>query len=275
VRPNHDFVLLGHHLQVDKVSMQDGKVASFAFFWRKHFNGATRIDETEAQRLQALYAERKADQSKPRHLVAIDAKALDGLDGFYQINDEKVFHVTHEGDHLYNQTTGQKRVEIFPESPTKFFYTTSPTQLTFERDAQGAATGVILHQFGLERPCPMISEADAKKIDEQYAARFADERRPRTVAQIDPKSLDAYVGTYQLWEKGFMTATREGDHLFMQVTGQDKFELFPEKKDEFFYTVVAAQISFVMGDDGKARELVLHQNGWDTTAGRVDPPAKL
>jgi len=62
--------------------------------------------------------------------------------------------------------------------------------------------------------------------------------------------------------------------LFMKVTGQDKYEIFPEKKDEFFYTVVAAQITFVIGDDGKARKLVLHQNGWDTSAGRVEPPPK-
>jgi len=274
VRPNHDFVLEGHHLHVDRVALKDGKVDTFAFFWRKHFNGATRIDDAEAQRLDALFAARKADQNTPRRLVAIDAKALEGLDGFYQISDEKVFHVTHEGAHLYNQTTGQKRVEIFPESASKFFYTTSPTQLTFQTDAQGAATGVILHQYGLERPCPKISDADAQVIEDQYAARSAEQHRPRAVAPIDPQSLDAYVGTYQLWSKGFMTATREGDHLFMKVTGQDKYEIFPEKKDEFFYTVVAAQITFVIGDDGKARKLVLHQNGWDTSAGRVEPPPK-
>ena len=91
VRPNHDFVLEGHHLHVDRVALKDGKVDTFAFFWRKHFNGATRIDDAEAQRLDALFAARKADQNTPRRLVAIDAKALEGLDGFYQISDEKAF----------------------------------------------------------------------------------------------------------------------------------------------------------------------------------------
>jgi len=275
VRPNHDFVLEGHHLHVQKVVMKDGAVDTFAFFWRGHFSEATRTDEAEAKRLEALFAQRMADQNAPRHVAAIDGKALDGLVGFYLINDQKVFHVTREGDHLYNQTTGQRQVEIYPESEHKFFYTTSATQLTFQTDAQGVANGLILHQYGLERPCPKTPEAVAKPIEDAYAARFAEEHRPHKVAAIDPQTLDAYVGTYQLWPKVFMTATREGDRLFMQVTGQNKFELFPYEKNDFFYTIVAAQISFEIGDDGKARKLTLHQNGWDTPAGRVDPPAKL
>jgi beta-lactamase regulating signal transducer with metallopeptidase domain len=275
VRPNHDFVLEGHHLHVQKVVIKDGAVDTFAFFWRGHFSEAARTDEAEAKRLEALFAERMADQNAPRHVAAIDSKALDGLVGFYLINDQKVFHVTREGDHLYNQTTGQRRVEIYPESEHNFFYTTSATQLTFQTDAQGVASGLILHQYGLERPCPKTPEAVAKPIEDAYANRFAEQHRPHTVSPVDPQSLDSYVGTYQLWPKVFMTATREGDRLFMQVTGQNKFELFPYEKNDFFYTIVAAQISFEMGDDGKARKLTLHQNGWDTPAGRVDPPAKL
>ena len=275
VRPNHDYVLEGHHLHVHGVVMKDGVADTFEFFWRGHFNEARRTDEAEAKRLETLFAERTADQYAPRHVVPIDGNALDGLVGFYLISDQKVFHVTREGDHLYNQTTGQRQVEIYPESQHKFFYTTSATQLTFQTDAQGVANGLILHQFGLERPCPKAPEAVAKPIEDAYANRWTEQHRPHTVASIDPQTLDAYVGTYQLWQKVFMTATREGDRLFMQVTGQNKFELFPYEKNDFFYTIVAAQISFEIGDDGKARKLTLHQNGWDTPAGRVDPPAKL
>ena len=56
----------------------------------------------------------------------------------------------------------------------------------------------------------------------------------------------------------------EGDRLFAQATGQPKFELFAEKKDEVFLRVVEAQISFQRGTDGKVSSLILHQGGRDT-----------
>jgi hypothetical protein len=82
--------------------------------------------------------------------------------------------------------------------------------------------------------------------------------------------FDGYVGKYQLNPSTVMTATREGDKLFMQLTGQRKFELFPESEREYFYTIVAAQISFHTDDAGRATQLVLHQNGWDQVAERLD-----
>src|SRR5262249_4376964 len=58
--------------------------------------------------------------------------------------------------------------------------------------------------------------------------------RERVAIKIDPKILDAYVGQYQLNPNLIMTMTREGDSLMTQLTGQPKFELFPESETEFF-----------------------------------------
>ena len=40
-------------------------------------------------------------------------------------------------------------------------------------------------------------------------------------------------------------ATRDGDHLFEETTGQPKFEIFPESDRDYFLKVVDAQITFV------------------------------
>jgi serine-type D-Ala-D-Ala carboxypeptidase/endopeptidase len=82
--------------------------------------------------------------------------------------------------------------------------------------------------------------------------------------------FDNYVGKYQLSPGTIMTATREGDKLFMQLSRQDRYEIFPESEREFFYTIVAAQISFQEDDHGRTTKLVLHQNGWDQIAERID-----
>jgi CubicO group peptidase (beta-lactamase class C family) len=85
--------------------------------------------------------------------------------------------------------------------------------------------------------------------------------RERVAIKIDPKILDAYVGQYELRPDFIFTMTREGDSLMTQVTGQPKFELFPESETKFFLKVVDAQVSFVKDDKGAVTHLILHQGG--------------
>ena len=91
----------------------------------------------------------------------------------------------------------------------------------------------------------------------------------RTVAKVDPKAYDAYVGQYQLAPTFILTVTREGDRLMTQATGQGKLEVFPESDTKFFLTVVDAQITFVKDDSGKVTHLILHQGGRDQKATRM------
>jgi len=87
---------------------------------------------------------------------------------------------------------------------------------------------------------------------------------------VDPKLFDGYAGSYQLAPNFIITVTREGDHLFAQATGQSKFEIFAEGDRDYFLKVVDAQITFVTDGQGRATELILHQNGVDQHAKRVE-----
>lgn len=87
---------------------------------------------------------------------------------------------------------------------------------------------------------------------------------------VDPKLFDAYVGNYQLAPNFVIAITRDGDHLFAQATAQPKFEIFPEGEKDYFLKVVDAQITFVADGNGRATELILHQNGLDQHAKRID-----
>ena len=91
----------------------------------------------------------------------------------------------------------------------------------------------------------------------------------RTVVEVDPSIYDDYAGRYQLAENVVFTVTREGDRLFVQLTGQPRFEVFPESATKYFYRVVDAQITFGGGDDGAVDHLVLHQNDMDQRADRL------
>ena len=63
---------------------------------------------------------------------------------------------------------------------------------------------------------------------------------------------------------------REGNQLFVQATGQPKFELFPESERDYFLKVVDAQITFETDGPGRTTGLVLHQGGMNQPAKRIE-----
>jgi hypothetical protein len=92
----------------------------------------------------------------------------------------------------------------------------------------------------------------------------------RQAVHVDAAILDRYVGFYQLSEHAVMTISRDGDQLISRLTGQRNVLLYGESKTKFFAKVVNAQISFIAGGSGAATSLVLHQNGRDVPATRID-----
>lgn len=94
--------------------------------------------------------------------------------------------------------------------------------------------------------------------------------KERTAIAVDPKILERYVGRYQLAPTFFIAITSEDDRLYEQVTGQSKVQIFAESEKEFFLKVVEAQITFKTDAQGRATELILHQNGLDQRAARME-----
>lgn len=106
---------------------------------------------------------------------------------------------------------------------------------------------------------------------DSIALRRYEQARPRTAIRVDPALLDRYVGHFR-FEGGSQvgTITREGERLFAKVFRQPAWEIFPESDHEFFLKTVAAQITFVVGPDRSVDSLVLHQDGLEHRAIRVD-----
>ena len=67
----------------------------------------------------------------------------------------------------------------------------------------------------------------------------------------------------------FIPVTRKRRGLYVQATGQEKFQVFAESETKFFYKVVDTQISFVADDSGAIVSLTLHQNGAEPSARKV------
>jgi D-alanyl-D-alanine-carboxypeptidase/D-alanyl-D-alanine-endopeptidase len=97
--------------------------------------------------------------------------------------------------------------------------------------------------------------------------------QPATVRKevaVNPEILDRYTGKYELAPTFILTITREGNRLFLQATGQPRFELFAEGERDFFLKAVDAQITFEVDSQGRATRLILHQSGAHQPAKRIE-----
>jgi serine-type D-Ala-D-Ala carboxypeptidase/endopeptidase len=183
----------------------------------------------------------------------VDPAVFDRYVGRYQLAPSAILTISRKDNQFFVQLTGQPTLEMFAESEKKYFLKVVEAQLTFETDAQNKAVAVTLHQNGVDQRAPRI------------------EGEPVTpkVISLDAAVLERYVGAYQLAPGATLTVTRTDNHLFVQLTGQPSFEVFPTAEREFFYKVVNAQLTFEVAADGPATAVVLHQNGQNPRATRI------
>ncbi len=218
------------------------------------------IDDIGLHLLDADYPLIKPQTPNEHKENTVDPKIFDGYAGRYQLAPNFILTVTREGSHFFAQATGQGKAEIFPESEREYFYKVVDAQITFKTDSQGRATELVLHQNGQNMPAKRIEGEEAPANPEKQHKEIA----------VDPKLFDGYAGRYQLAPNFILTVTREGAHLFVEATGQPKFEVFPESERDYFYRVVDAQITFKTDSQGRATELILHQNGQDMPGKRIE-----
>jgi len=77
--------------------------------------------------------------------IKVDPKVYELYIGQYEIAPSFLITVTKEADKLMGQATNQPKVELFPESETKFFTKVVDGQITFVKDEGGHVTHLILN----------------------------------------------------------------------------------------------------------------------------------
>lgn len=193
---------------------------------------------------ESLLAGRPLPDSQAQRSAAPDASLVEYL-GNYPLAPSFVLTVTADGKQLFLQATNQPRIKVDALSADRFKAQGVAAEVSFERDAAGKVAALVLHQNGADRRAPRLAPGE-----KQVA--------PREV-ELPGEELDAYVGRYALGPVRF-TVTREPRGLFVQLTGQPKAQVFASAKDEFFYKIVDARISFVR-EEGRVVALILHQAG--------------
>lgn len=102
----------------------------------------------------------------------------------------------------------------------------------------------------------VILANEARTLDDLGFAALS-EKAPlapvRKEIEVPAEKLDAYVGTYRLKDKFFISVIKGGGKLFARATGQQIFPLYASGEGEFFAKVADVAISFTPAG------LTLHQ----------------
>lgn len=181
-----------------------------------------------------------------------DPNLYDNYIGKYEFIDGTYINITKIEDKLYTQVTSQNAFEILPLSNNRFFAKDVDIRIEFIKDEEEKITELVLEQLGMTFVCKRVEDIEEKKEIE-----------------IDPKVYDNYVGEYELAPNVIIKITKEDNSLYAQLTGQDKFGIFPESEEEFFYKVVDAKITFQKDDTGNVTHLILYQMGQEIPANKI------
>lgn len=134
---------------------------------------------------------------------------------FYAMGPASVFAIFREGDDLYGQLTGQRRLRLTVGGDGTASYAASSGEITFPLDAERRSSELMLHMNGRDVRAVRVAEMPAPTAE--------------------PASLDQYVGWYRLAPNRVLAVRRDGDRLWLQETGQGPTQVLTEGADAFSF----------------------------------------
>ena len=219
-----------------------------------------RISEAEADALRAANRQAQESQARPRRAVSVPPERLHRHVGHYASGFGLSVEITVEDGRLFCRVTGQQKLPLQAEGENDFFFTVVPAQISF-RIAGNRTIAMAIHQNGAITFLEPVSAEAAAEAAAATTRRFAEQIKPRSVVTLPAILLPRYAGRYTLEGTREMVVDVEDGHLYARITGQARYEIYPEAEDRFFWTVVPAQITFIVGPGGTVSHAILHQAG--------------
>jgi hypothetical protein len=152
----------------------------------------------------------EASDAKP---VKVSPSILDAYAGKYELQIGFLLVITREGDKLWGETPGDEKVELIPESETRFLVKQFEGALAFERDKEGKVTGFLFQSGEQKIPAkklaPPILKAEAlaefsgdyssPELQTTYSLSVKDGRlvagHPRNPdTHLEPSDVDQFSG---------------------------------------------------------------------------------
>lgn len=90
----------------------------------------------------------------------------------------------------------------------------------------------------------------------------------RAAGTVNPNTLDAYVGQYELAPNLIITITREGNRLMSEVGGR-RSELTTESETQFSIPAANIRVTFVRSAEGQITHMTVNDNGREGQARKI------
>ncbi|GMO98825.1 M56 family metallopeptidase [Bradyrhizobium sp. TM239] len=172
---------------------------------------------------------------------------------FYAMGPASVFAIFREGDEIYGQLTGQRRLRLTVGNDGTASYAASSGEITFSADAERRSSELTLRMNGRDIRAVRVAEMPT--------------------AAAGPAPLDQYVGWYRVAPNRVLTVRRDGDRLQVQETVQGRAALLAEGADVF--SIRGDNLLIFLRDDQAKVSRVLVQNAvfGARLASRIDAAA--
>lgn len=164
--------------------------------------------------------------------------------------DMKYRYISTDGSVLFSQITGGSKVELNRIGKDEFTNGDPYTRFIFNRNDKNEIIGISVVNLPTGLGPIDYSPKTALPLPEE-------KKNIVVLSEI----LEKHAGIYD-FGSGFQIAVTVADNrIFIQATGQSKFEIFAESETQFYLTVVDASIEFLVDENGNTTGMILHQGG--------------
>jgi uncharacterized protein (TIGR03435 family) len=116
-------------------------------------------------------AESPRDLVPARETVPMDHEQFDQFAGSYAFPGNLVMTVSRRDDQFWVHLWGERPVQIFPAAPRVFFIESGNLEISFDVDAQGRTTGIVVSQNGESVSAQRVDDATAKQMTDALFAK--------------------------------------------------------------------------------------------------------
>src|SRR5215831_4604605 len=143
----------------------------------------------------ALSADSSSDDPRqPDQTARVDQQLQNSHMGYYRLDRNLILAITWQGDDVFAQVTGERKLQIFPAADGEFVYDAGASRVSFSPAGDGHAGESILHT----------------NDDVRHAVKIADVPQSNELAvEVAEDVLDRYVGWYELGSFRALAVTRE------------------------------------------------------------------
>jgi hypothetical protein len=134
---------------------------------------------------------------------------------FYSLGRASIFTVSQDGDELFGQVSGQRKLRLAAAGDGTYSYPAPAGPILLAVGGERQPAGAVLSQNGRDISAIRVAELSSQGVE------------------ADAGALDSYCGAYNLGLGRVLTITREGERLSAQETGRPKFEIVARGVDAF------------------------------------------